>query len=93
MCFLIIGPDAKGEAVSIAITKIDGKTPSYFEGKIYSKDVLHSHLIDIEASIKLVKKDVKVYWSLIDPDGRVKEFIVDITGALLIFSPSPIIID
>lgn len=68
LCFLIIGPDAKGETVSIAITKIDGKTPSNFGGKIYSKDARHSPSIDIEASIKPVKKDVKVYWSLIDPD-------------------------
>jgi hypothetical protein len=66
----VLSAEAKAGIATITITKIDGKAPSDFEGKIYSEESRHSPSIDIEASIKPVEKGVKVYWSLIDPDDQ-----------------------
>ncbi|KKM64098.1 hypothetical protein LCGC14_1504790 [marine sediment metagenome] len=65
---LALSPEVKAGITTITITKIDGKAPSDFKGKIYSKDVTHAPTIEIEASIKPAKKGIKVHWNLIDPD-------------------------
>ncbi len=65
---LALSPEVKAGITTITITKIDGKAPSDFKGKICSKDVTHAPTIEIEASIQPAKKGIKVYWNLIDPD-------------------------
>ena len=65
---LALSPEVKAGITTITITKIDGKAPSDFKGKIYSKDATHAPTIEIEAGIKPAKKGIKVYWNLIDPD-------------------------
>lgn len=77
--FLIFGPNLLfiliflpsgviGGTTTIAITKIDGRSPSMFEGRIFSEDAGHSPEITIEATIMPVGRGVNVRWYLIDPD-------------------------
>lgn len=65
---LALSTEVKAGITTITITKIDGKAPLDFKGKIYSKDATHAPTIEIEAGIKPAKKGIKVYWNLIDPD-------------------------